>query len=112
MSTSGQAIGNLLDTLIKVGERDHGILVRLSVAVWGSLVMHLSMLARNIGAINETPDIPTEILVAIMFVGLAYCVAFGLVVAVGIVKGSLVRHFCFGAILPAFAYSLARLATL
>lgn len=35
-----------------------------------------------------------------------------MVVAVGIVQGSLVRHFLFGAFLPTAAYSLARLATI
>lgn len=112
MSTPRQAIGNLLDALIKGGEGEHGLPVRLTVAIWGCLVMHLSMLARNAGTINLTPDIPIAIVVSIAVISLAYCATFGLVVAVGVVKGSLVRDFCFGAILPAFAYSLARLATI
>ena len=112
MSTSWQTLGNFLNALIDGGNADHGFLVRLSTAVWGSLVMHLAMLARNSSLVSATPDIPIEIFAALAAICLIYCAVFGLVVAVGVTRGSLVRHFCFGAILPAFAYSLARVAAI
>ena len=74
--------------------------------------MHLGMLARNSSLVSTTPSIPIELFLVIAVVCVVYCALFGLVVAVGNARGSLVRHFFFGAFLPTFAYSLARLATI
>ena len=111
MSSPSQTIVSLLETLITGGEGNHGFATRFIVAAWGSLVMHLSMIAKNVVVIEQTPDIPLPILGAMATVSLLYCAVFGLIEAVGSVKGSLMRHFCLGALLPAFAYALARLAT-
>lgn len=112
MSTPSQVLGDLIDALINGGDGNHSFLIRLSTAIWGSFVMHLAMIARSSALIESTPDIPAEVYFAIVFVFLIYCGVFGLMVAVGDVRGSIVRHFLLGAFLPAFAYSLARLATI
>lgn len=95
---------------IKGGEvAKHGIPARFLAALFGSLVLHLAMWTYS----QVSSEINLTVLGSAIFGQVAiivfplYSAAFGFIVAVGVTRGSLVRHFAYGALLPAFAYGLA-----
>ena len=89
------------------GPRDesHGFWVRLAAAYWGSFIFHFALLMDSTVTFFPYPEVLA--FVGLLFIG--YSAVFALVVAVGVPNGTVVLHFCYGAILPAFAYGLGGL---
>ena len=81
---------------------------KILAAFWGSAAFHFALLLYASG--NRLIDLE-KILSVLGFLGpliiIIYSLTFGLTVAVSKPKKSLVRHFVYGALLPAFAYGLA-----
>ena len=79
--------------------------MRLAAAYWGSFIFHFALLMDSTVTFFPYPEVLA--FVGLLFIG--YSAVFALVVAVGVPNGTVVRHFCYGAILPAFAYGLGGL---
>ena len=78
---------------------------RLAAATWGSAVLHGAMWVR---AYNRIHLFGQEIEPGIVLLAIPiYSIVFGLIVAAGVRRGSLTRHFAMGVFLPTLAYSLA-----
>ena len=113
MSTPAQAITRLIENFITKGEKSHWFLARFGAAWWGNFVFHLAMAIiasiHNWDSLSD-PGFATfsdaVILPTLLFV-FVYSALFALVVAFGVPKGSLIRHFLLGVILPLFAYTMA-----
>ena len=82
---------------------------RLFAALWGSLVFHLALWTYA----QSHPQIVLTDIGAVAFRDTAlmvlpvYSAAFGTIVAFGVTKGSLIRHFTYGVLLPTLAYGMA-----
>lgn len=82
---------------------------RWLAAGWGSGVFHLALWTYA----EADPEINVATVGGLLFrdtvaiVLPAYSAVFGAIVAYGIPNGSLIRHFVYGALLPAVAYGLA-----
>lgn len=113
MSTTLETLNFFRDIL--KGEHSHPLWSRLLAASWGSGVFHGALLVYNSGIqdFDAAGDIAGMFIPIGFFFVLAtiiiYSLTFGLTVAVSISKGSLIRHFVYGVLLPAFAYSMARI---
>ena len=106
MSTPLQTIISDLTKGIEQGRNQrHGFWARFGAGWWGSFVFHFGMIIVSAGM----PDLPEDVpnLFVVVAAVAVYSAVFALVLAVGIPKGSLVRHFSYGVILPAFAYAMA-----
>ena len=118
MSTTLEIL-NLFRDLLKGEEHSHPFWWRLLAAFWGSWVFHGALVVSKLGRWNlknavDTAGMYEAAFIAIGFLGLAtiiiYSLAFGLTVVASIPKSSLIRHFVYGVLLPAFAYSMPRIA--
>ena len=107
LSTTKEMIKSLRD-LIQDQDHSHSMWSKILAAFWGSAVFHFALLLYASG--NLSTDLE-KILRVTGFWGpliiIVYSLTFGLTVAVSKPKRSLVRHFLYGALLPAFAYGLA-----
>lgn len=99
----------LLDYVKGSDEAKHTQLQRLFAGSWGSLVFHLALWTYTEAhpEINLTEAGGVVLRDTIILFLPAYSVLFGAIPAYGLPKGSLVRHFVYGVLLPAFAYGLA-----
>lgn len=111
MSSASQAITRLIDNFITRGEQSHEFQHRFGAAWWGNFVFHGAMAV--IASIQNWESLPgstafsNAVILPTLLVIFAYSALFALVVAVGVPRGSLVRHFLLGVILPLFAYTMA-----
>ncbi|MDD9996553.1 MAG: hypothetical protein OXQ89_02285 [Rhodospirillaceae bacterium] len=99
----------LLDYVKGSDDAKHTPYQRLFAGSWGSLVFHLALWTYTEAhpEINLTEAGGVVLRDTVLVFLPAYSVLFGAIVAFGLPKGSLVRHFVYGALLPAFAYGLA-----
>ena len=104
---------SLLVEFLRGDGSTHNILSRFLVALWGFLVLHFAIVI--VGSAQGHVDIGfidlnllgLYLLIAIV----VYSSIFAVIVAFGIRTGSLVRHFVYGAMLPAFTYLVAGLVS-
>ena len=108
----GVTTSSLITLLIEVVHGDtasHNLVFRFLVALWGCLVLHIAILA--VGTAQGLLSIGWLELdvfgLYLLFSVIAYSCIFAAIVAFGIKKGSLVRHFVYGATLPTFTYLVA-----
>ena len=104
-----EQIIEFLRELIRDPGHDHFIWSRVIVASWGSAVFHFALLFNKQGNLSPVLDkilrvigYPEMSVIIIM-----YSLTFGCIVAASKPKSSLVRHFVYGALLPAVAYAFA-----
>lgn len=122
MSTTAETL-NFFRDLLKGEEHSHPYWSRLLAASWGSGVLHGAVLVYTLSHQNfkgasdiagRLDNIDNYIIALGYFFVLAaiiiYSLTFGLTVAASLPKSSLIRHFVYGVLLPAFAYSMARIA--
>ncbi len=95
----------LLEAL-KAGDEQPRGLLRFGSAAWGCAVLHFSLWFYS-GARVSVPGAGELDFRAVLVLIPIYSSVFGLVVAAGVKKGSLIRHFVYGVFLPTLAYSLA-----
>lgn len=117
MSISSQTLVDLLKIILEwLGgnkEETHPFWARFIAAFSGSSILHLALLAINlISGNNNMNEVSRDFNLSIIFGALCiilivYSSIFALLIAVGISWGSLVRHFLFGVMLPAFVYMVA-----
>ena len=88
--------------------KDHGLLQRFVAALFGCLVLHFSLFVINDGQISipesELSGVGFQFAVAVVFV---YSSFFALIVALGSPKGTVIRHFVYGVLLPTTSYLTA-----
>lgn len=108
MSTPLQTIvDHLITGRTERGKEVHGFLARFGAGWWGSFVFHFGLSVIATGVYHIRLDV--RILPIIVLFVVVYSAIFALVVAAGVPKGSLVRHFSYGVTLPVFAYTIAGL---
>ena len=106
MSTPLQTIINhLIENITERRNQSHGVWARFGAGWWGSFVLHFGMIVVSVGMSDVLEDV--RVLFVVVPAVAVYSAIFATVLAVGIPKGSLVRHFSYGVILPAFAYAIA-----
>lgn len=94
-----------LVAVVRSSSERPGFWARLGTATWGSVVLHGAMwIQEQRGLDLSIADFEPAIVLVLV---LTYSIVFGLIVAAGIPKGSLIRHFAMGVFLPTLAYSLA-----
>ena len=91
---------------VRAGKETPRFSFRLGAATWGSAVLHGAILVRSQGGVPVWGDYLEPLAVLFILIPI-YSITFGLVVAVGMPRGSLIRHFVYGVFLPTVAYSLA-----
>ena len=107
-STTKEII-KLLHDLIQDQDHSHSIWSRALSAFWGSTVFHFALLSNKSGNLSTGLDKILEVVgyEKLPIIIILYSLTFGLTVALSKPKSSLVRHFVYGALLPAVAYALA-----
>lgn len=111
MSSPVQAITRLIDNFITRGEQSHEFQYRFGAAWWGNFVFHVALAViaciHNWEALSGSTAFSDAVILPTLLLMFAYSALFALVVAVGVPRGSLIRHFLLGVILPLFAYTMA-----
>ena len=104
VSVALDVVANLLKNFIVPGEELHGPRARFGAAFSGCLILHLAVLLRESTQVYFLPTLEFALFtgVVVLFV----CALFGLLISVGVAKGSLVRHYLYGVILPVITYVL------
>lgn len=97
----------LLDHIKSSGDLEHPRRQRVFAGLWGSLVFHLALWAFTVAHPQVNVEVVAAVSDAALIVLPVYSAVFGTIVAFGVPRGSLVRHFVYGVLLPAFAYGLA-----
>ena len=106
---SGMSALDLFVEFVRGQESTHAWWPRFLVALWGCLVLHVVLV--GVGSAHDVipPGALEPSLYFFPLLGaiLVYSGVFATIVAVGIPRGSLVRHFAYGVTLPTFAYLIA-----
>ena len=85
----------------------HSFISRFLTTLWGCLVLHISLIAFvNAHSVITAENLQNYGQVLAMAI-LVYSCIYAVIVAVGVPKGSLVRHFVYGITLPSLCYFLA-----
>lgn len=107
-STTQEIIKAFLD-LIQDQDHSHSMWSKVLAAFWGSAVFHFALILYASGNLSPGLDKVLEVVgyEELSIIIILYSLTFGLTVAVSKPKSSLVRHFVYGALLPAVAYALA-----
>ena len=105
MST-GQSLVQLITDFVRGNGEAHKPLPRFLAAWWGSTVVHAAALVSSFGEerLKTFRDQVSEVLGFFLVILIVYAATFALIVALGVTKGSLVRHFLYGVVLPATAW--------
>ncbi len=107
MSALAPVIDYLLESLKNRKDRSHRFRTRFFAGWWGSFVLHFATVVTATGHQLSPPRVVEPVFYLLPVILSIYSAVFALVVAVGVPKGSLVRHFSYGVILPVFAYTMA-----
>ena len=107
MSELAKAIVQLIENFMQSERQVHGFLWRFSAAWWGAFVFHFVLIAMPGGVQEFTLRTLNLNLLTLLGFGSLYSAMFALVSAVGSPKGSLIRQFLYGVLLPFLAYTLA-----
>lgn len=105
MATIIEQLTGLLET-VKASDEKPDPIWRFATAAWGCAVLHFSLWVYGGGRLVVPTVGELDFRVVLILIPI-YSSVFGLVVAAGVKKGSLIRHFVYGAFLPTLAYSLA-----
>ena len=91
----------------------HSFWARFFAGWWGTFVFHFAMIVvgsihnwDSLSSLSDSPFSEAVIFPAFFFL-CVYGALFAFVVAFGVPKGSLIRHFLLGVILPLVAYTMA-----
>ena len=87
-------------------DEEHGFWQRVLAAAWGCIVLHIPIFSSAAGS-TIVSDMRTVFFLATLSLVAVYSIAFGLIIGASLPKGSLVRHFVSGVLLPVFAYNIA-----
>ena len=106
MSGVGTTIVQLIGDFVKGESNEHGWGWRFLAAWWGSATAILSAYVTSLGEerLKFLREFAAVWVVPSLIFATIYASSFALIIAFGVPKGSLLRHFMYGVVLPAVAW--------